>query len=172
MVQKTIEQNNGSVVEVAGDGLYAAFGLECPLCNAVADGVQAGHAVLKNIEIFNETYLEPYFDHRLRVGIGIHTGKVIYGQLGIGVGGAASVIGYPVNLAARVEAATKTLNNDFLITEAAFATLPEPRPKTISKTVKLKGVTDPVVLHLLGSPYETESKRESGKTQHPVHSRG
>ncbi len=172
MAQNTIEQNNGSVVEVAGDGLYAAFGLECPMCNAVTDGVRAGHALLKNVDTFNETYLKPYFDHRLRVGIGIHAGKVIFGQLGIGVGGAASVIGYPVNIAARVEAATKSLNNDFLITEAAFATLPEPRPKNICKTVKLKGVADPVVLHLLGNPYEPESKRESGKTQHPVHSRG
>ncbi len=174
MVQKTIEENNGSVVEVAGDGLYSAFGLECPMCNAVADGVQAGHAVLKNLEKFNDDYLQPYFNHRLRVGIGIHTGKVIYGQLGIGVGGATSVIGYPVNLAARVEAATKTLNNDFLITEAAYEKIPAPRPKTTGKkSVKLKGVTDPVTVHLLGNPYDQEllNEREGGKTQHPVYSR-
>ena len=58
MVQKTIEKNNGSVVEVAGDGLYSVFGLECPMCNAVADGVRAGHAVLENVENFNDTYLD------------------------------------------------------------------------------------------------------------------
>ncbi len=162
MIQKTIEEHNGTVVEVAGDGLYAVFGLECPMCNAVADGVKAGHAVLENLETFNDTYLDPYFNHRLRVGIGIHSGNVIYGKLGIGVDGALSVIGHPVNLAARVESATKTVNNDFLVTEAAFSRLNDP-PLEIEKTdILLKGVTNPTTVRFFGSPY---SKSKTNKVK-------
>ena len=63
------------------------------------------------------------------------------------------MIGYPVNLAARVEGATKTLNNDFLVSQTAYAQLPQPRPRTARKNVLLKGVTDPIAVRLFGSPY-------------------
>ena len=54
----------------------------------------------------------------LRVGVGVNTGPVVAGSIG-GAGRLNfSVIGDPVNVAARVEAATRELDEDVLITEA------------------------------------------------------
>src|SRR5262245_49482348 len=80
-----IETNNGRVIETAGDGLYAVFGLEGHVTEAAQSAVRAGLAILDQVATFNETYLQSYFNHRLDVGMGLHAGKVICGNIGIGV---------------------------------------------------------------------------------------
>jgi adenylate cyclase len=154
LVRKAVQSNGGTVIEVAGDGLYAVFGLEGDLNGAVAAAVQASRRILADLEIINDTYLDLYFSHRLTVGIGLHVGRVIYGHLGIGVDDALSVIGYSVNVAARIQAATKQMNNSFLVSEAAFRLLTEPLKNVASAIIELKGVAEPCKVFLLGHPYE------------------
>ena len=52
----------------------------------------------------------------LRIGIGVNTGPVVAGSIGGGGRLNFSVIGDAVNVAARVEAATRELGDDVLIT--------------------------------------------------------
>lgn len=154
LVRKAVQSNGGTVIEVTGDGLYAVFGLEGDLNGAVAAAVQASRRIFADLEIINDTYLDLYFSHRLTVGIGLHVGRVIYGHLGIGVGDALSVIGYSVNVAARIQAATKQMNNSFLVSDAAFRLLTEPLENVASAIIELKGVAEPCKVFLLGHPYE------------------
>lgn len=87
--------------------------------------------------------------------MGFHFGRVICGQVGIGLDGALSVIGYPVNVAARIQAATKQLDNSFLVSAAAFDLLPLPPENARSAEINLKGVSGTCRVYLLGRPYES-----------------
>jgi adenylate cyclase len=91
------------------------------------------------------------FGDELTIGIGLNSGTVIAGY----VGGAArldfSVIGDAVNVAARVEAATRKTGDPVLVSEHTRALLSddvaaslEPRP-----TLPLKGKSEPVALFAL-----------------------
>jgi adenylate cyclase len=155
LVRNSVNHNGGRVIEVAGDSLYAAFGMDGDLAEAVQSAVRAGQSILDEIEILNDSYVEPFFEHRISVGIGLHVGKVIFGHVGIGVDGALSVLGYPVNVAARLQAATKKMDNSFLISEAGFRLLAEPSANVASAEIKLKGVKGPVRAFLLGRSYKT-----------------
>ncbi|MBW2056647.1 MAG: adenylate/guanylate cyclase domain-containing protein [Deltaproteobacteria bacterium] len=158
LVREAVEEKGGRTIEVAGDSLYAVFGMEGELPAGVESAVGAGLGILDRIQRFNDSYVEPLFGQRISVGIGVHVGRVIVGHIGIGVEGALSVIGHPVNVAARIQAATKEVNNDFLVSEAAFRLLRHPPGGVSSTRIDLKGVREPVRVYLLGRPYESPSR--------------
>ena len=155
MVGKIITANRGQTIEVAGDGLYAVFGLKSSVSRGVWDAVSAATEILGEIDEFNSSYTLPFFNHRIEVGIGLHAGRVICGQVGIGVGDALSVMGYEVSVAARHEQATKVVGNSFLVSEAAFLLLgqTEAELKAESREISLKGVPAPCRVYLMGDSY-------------------
>jgi adenylate cyclase len=150
----TIETNGGRIIETAGDGFYAVFGLETTINEAVKNALNAGFQIEKEIVNFNQSYMYKNFRHRFNVGIGLHTGKVIIGNIGIGINNNLTVTGLPVNIAARLQAATKQLNNSFVISEEAFEQSADQLPG-IKKELQIKGVKDPITVHLIGNPYST-----------------
>ena len=148
-----IEENNGRIIETAGDGFYAVFGLQTGMRKAVQVAVKAGFRILEDVEFFNQTYLQDYFNHRFEVGIGLHVGRVILGKVGIGVNNNLTVMGFPVNVAARLQAATRELNNSFIISDKAFQLLKNQPPAVLCANINLKGVKEPFAVNLIGKPY-------------------
>jgi adenylate cyclase len=59
----------------------------------------------------------------LRVGLGVNSGRVVVGTIGGGGRRDFTVVGDPVNTAARVEAATRLTGDDILITESTLRAL-------------------------------------------------
>ncbi|WP_051360035.1 adenylate/guanylate cyclase domain-containing protein [Adhaeribacter aquaticus] len=152
--KNAIEQYNGKIIDTAGDGLYAVFGLESKIKTSLDSAVLAGLKILEDIKIFNNTYLRPYFNHQFEVGIGVHAGKVIYGNVGIGLNDNLTVMGYPVNIAARLQAATKEVNNSFVISEYAYQLLKKPPYAVGTARLTLKGISAPFEVKLIGKPYQ------------------
>ncbi|WP_207433820.1 adenylate/guanylate cyclase domain-containing protein [Sabulibacter ruber] len=155
LLRNAIEQYGGRIIDTAGDGLYAVFGLDCKIKQATESAVLAGQKIMEDIKIFNNTYLRPYFSHFFEVGIGVHVGSVIYGNVGIGLTNNLTVMGYPVNIAARLQAATKELNNSFVISERAFSLLRNPPFASGCAKLNLKGVSHPFEVMLIGKPYQS-----------------
>ncbi len=151
IVGKSVESVGGKIIEVAGDGIYVVFGFDEELSLAVKNSIAAGYTIIDEIENLNNTYLNKHFDFLISVGIGINVGKVIFGNIGIGINNALSVIGYPVNIASRIQDATKELNNNFLISQSAYNLLEEPMNNISSKKIYLKGVKNPIKVILLGT---------------------
>jgi adenylate cyclase len=149
-----IEENNGKIIETAGDGFYAVFGLKSGLRAAVQAAVNAGYRIFEDVAFFNQTYLQDYFNHHFEVGIGLHVGRVILGNVGIGVNNNLTVMGFPVNVAARLQAATRELNNSFIISDKAFQLLKKQPPAVLCANISLKGVKEPLAVNLIGKPYE------------------
>jgi adenylate cyclase len=152
LFRKCIEQHSGRIIETVGDGLYAVFGLSEDLPTAANNACSAGLAILNELQIFNEQYLEKNFNHYFEVGIGLHTGNVIVGNIGIGVNNNLTAMGLPVNIASRLQAATRQLNNSFLVSEEAYRLLSDV-PESSRRQIELKGLKENVSVHLMGKEY-------------------
>lgn len=102
-----IHEHGGRVDKFVGDGLLAVFGAPR------REPDHADEALAAALEIQREVHSE----HDLKFGIGLDSGTVVAGN----VGGAGrlefSVIGDPVNVAARVQEATRQTDDVILITE-------------------------------------------------------
>ena len=160
--KSNIETQHGKIIETAGDGFYAVFGMDCCLENATNNAIAAGHKLLKDLKLFNETYAEAYFNHPFEVGIGLHAGTVIVGNIGLGISNNLTAMGLPVNIAARLQAATKELNNSFIVSDYAYSFCNEPVKNALSANISLRGLSGLCKVFLLGSTYRSNKNRLPG----------
>jgi adenylate cyclase len=105
--QNIIRVHHGRIIETSGDGFYAAFGFKDKVTEAVNAAVNAGMAILETLENMNVQSFEKNLQQRIDVGIGVHVGKVATGNFYLGSKDHFVVMGYPVNVASRLQAATK-----------------------------------------------------------------
>ena len=80
---QVITENKGEILETAGDSVYAIFGYETSIKEAADAAITAGFRIHKELETLNKTYGK-LFMKEFQVGIGIHSGKVIVGELNYG----------------------------------------------------------------------------------------
>lgn len=155
--QSRIESNGGRIVETAGDGLYAVFGYEATKEQSATAAVQAAYSMLEDLETLNETYFLPYFDERIEAGIGVHIGKVVSGTVRVGTEDHSVVMGYAVNIASRLQTATKELNNNFIVSSEIYRLLIDPVELHASSVI-VKGVSNPLMVYLMGKPFKGLNK--------------
>jgi adenylate cyclase len=151
--QSLIEKNDGKIVETTGDGLYAVFNFKKSRKANAQSAVKAAYTMLTDLETMNETYFIPYFEEKIEAGIGVHIGKVVSGSVKVGSEKHWVVMGYAVNIASRLETATKELNNDFIVSAEVYQLLNNPL-KVAPQSVLLKGVTNPLTVYSIGKPYK------------------
>ncbi|NJK77159.1 MAG: adenylate/guanylate cyclase domain-containing protein [Microcoleus sp. SU_5_6] len=118
-----INRNGGIINNYMGDGFMALFGLENPE-KAAHQAVRAGIEMLEEIEKLNP-YFETLYNHRLRIGIGVHCGWAVVGNLGATQSQTVTAIGDAVNLASRIESANKKVGTNFLISEETYEEVKE-----------------------------------------------
>jgi class 3 adenylate cyclase len=134
-----VDRHGGHVDKFLGDGLLATFGAPEGYRDHADRAVAAGLEIVRTIN---------HSDHPsgLQVGVGINSGRVIAGSIG-GAGRLNfSVIGDPVNVAARVEAATRETGDDLLATAATCDALQRPVEMVSRGSVSLKGKAEPVAV--------------------------
>jgi adenylate cyclase len=153
LFSESIKEAGGRIVETAGDSIYAVFGLNANIKKAVQAAVDASSAIFHDLEIFNTTYAQPYFNLNFEIGLGLHKGDVIVGEYDMENNEHMTVMGLPVNIASRLQSETKELNNNMLISEEAYSLLNKPDAEHEQKTVQLRGVSEPIDIRLMGVPY-------------------
>jgi class 3 adenylate cyclase len=132
-----VEKHGGHVDKFLGDGMLAVFGTPIPLAD------HADRAFAAACEIVDVVSLG---SSGLSVGAGVNTGVVVAGPLG-GAGRLNfSVIGDAVNVAARVEAATRQTGDGVLITGATRDALQGEWHLVSRGGIELKGKAEPVEL--------------------------
>ena len=132
-----VHAHGGRVDKFIGDGLLAVFGAPRRQRDHADQALAAALEIADSVRSRNE----------LQLGAGLNSGTVVAGN----VGGAGrfefSVIGDPVNVAARVEAATRLTGDAILIAERTAELLTAPHPPLVERHgVELKGKTEPVRL--------------------------
>jgi adenylate cyclase len=155
--QSRIENYKGKIVETTGDGLYAVFGYETRKEQSAQLAVQAAYSMLEDLETLNETYFIPHFEERIETGIGIHIGRVVSGTVRVGTEDHSVVMGYAVNIASRLQNATKELNNNFIVSSEVYKL--SINSSTIEpQSIVVKGISSPLTVYLVGQPYKQTNK--------------
>jgi adenylate cyclase len=154
MVAIVIEQD-GSVDKFIGDAIMVLFGAPEPEHDAPLRAVRTAVGMRRALVKLNERLKARGFEP-LRTGIGVHTGEVVAGSIGHAERREYTVIGDAVNLASRLESATKELGVSVLISEDTYnLTKGEIEARPV-KQIHVKGRAQPVmtyeVLGMKGEP--------------------
>ncbi|MCC6382934.1 MAG: adenylate/guanylate cyclase domain-containing protein, partial [Dehalococcoidia bacterium] len=112
-----IRETDGVVVDYVGDGLLAMWNAPADQPDHAVLACRAAAAILCELPALSERWL-PEAGEPVRLGIGVHTGAALVGNTGSRVKFKYGPMGSAVNLASRVENATKTLGVGALLTGA------------------------------------------------------
>ena len=111
-----VEEAGGHLDKFIGDGIMALFGIDSGVDDGCAKAMLAARRMAERLVEMN-TALSHELSRPLRIGIGIHAGPVIVGEMGYGRATAMTAIGDTVNTASRLEAMTKDLRAQLVLSE-------------------------------------------------------
>jgi class 3 adenylate cyclase len=141
VVVPVLAEHGGHTNKFLGDGVMAVFGAPETQPDHADRAVAAAGAV--------GAAVEQAFGERCRVSIGVNSGLVLVGTIGAEGHSELGVIGDPVNVAARVEQATRQTGDTVLITEATRCLLESDVALDARGAIELKGKPAPVPVYAL-----------------------
>ncbi len=158
-----IVSQGGVIVDYAGDGILAMWNAPTPQADHALRACSAALDMLGSMTDLNERWRDTA-QGKLALGIGINTGTAQVGNTGSMRKFKYGPHGHTVNLASRVQDATKKLGLPLLITDATRASLPPEMAVRRLGRVHLPGVQEPVVLHELhgrNAPLQWQARRDT-----------
>ena len=132
--------HDGIVDKFIGDGILAYWGAFTPGRNHAELAARASLAMMERLQQLNRKW-EAEGRQTLAIGVGLNTGEVVFGNVGSGKKIEFTVIGDPVNLAARLESLNKEYKTSIIISEFTLARLGELAQVRPLGGVKVKGKT-------------------------------
>ncbi len=133
---RAVSQEGGMVDKFLGDGLLALFNAPIPAEDHPRRAVRAALHILSNPVL----QALPF-----RFGIGIHTGEALVGRLGSVEKEEYTAIGHTVNLASRLEHATRELGLPLLVSDPVYHQARDLLPGAQRVELRVRGVRTPVV---------------------------
>lgn len=145
-----VERAGGRVDKIMGDGIMALFGLEEEPAAAARRALEAARGMSAGLAALNRE-LAGELGEPLRIGIGLHAGPAIVGELGYGRSAHLTAIGDTVNVASRLEALTKELGVELVVSEDLLARAGCPLESAEPRLVELRGRRDGLAVRLVAS---------------------
>jgi adenylate cyclase len=121
-LSERIVEQGGVIVSYLGDGILAMWNAPVPQKDHAARACRAALAMLEELPALNAVW-EPVVGQPLRIGVGINTGPAQVGNTGSTRKFMYGPLGNTVNLASRVEGATKHFKVPVLVTGSTWAQL-------------------------------------------------
>lgn len=115
-VGTAITRAGGVTNQFTGDGVMALFGLEEGAAAGCRQAVVAARAMVQGMAALNAD-LAGELPGPLRIGIGIHAGPAVVGQMGWGPSFYLTAVGDTVHVAARLEQATKDYAAELVVSD-------------------------------------------------------
>jgi adenylate cyclase len=150
-----IERSGGYLDKFIGDGVMALFGLESSPQEGCRAALRSAVEMARNLDSLNRG-LANDLPEPLRIGIGIHAGHVIVGEMGHGRARALTAVGDAVNTASRLEELNKEYDSQLVLSEdvalrAAVDLAAFPRYE-----IELRGRTTPLAIRVIASARDLE----------------
>jgi adenylate cyclase len=116
-----VQENHGIINQFLGDGFMATFGAP------VTDPDNRSNAVKASLDILKRKNLEISKGNipATRIGIGLHSGEAVTGNIGSEMRKQYSITGSVVIIASRIEGLTKQFETELLVSEEVISKLPE-----------------------------------------------
>ncbi|HIC43604.1 MAG TPA: adenylate/guanylate cyclase domain-containing protein [Sulfurimonas sp.] len=143
---ETIISREGTIDKFIGDAIMAYWNAPNSVVKHADYAVQAALEQVSKRDSLNEYTIEKY-GFELDYGIGLNTGYVTIGDIGSEGRSDYTVIGDPVNLAARLEGLCKYYGVRLIISEFTMAELVEDYIYRELDCVKVKGKHEPVTIY-------------------------
>jgi adenylate cyclase len=138
----------GTLDKYIGDAMMAVFGSPLPLDDHQWMAVQTAVEMRKRLILFNDKrVVEGHIP--ISIGIGIHSDKVLGGNIGSSRRMEYTAIGDGVNLASRLEGASKQYGCDIVISEQTYHPCASRIWARELDYIKVKGKTQPVSVYEL-----------------------
>ena len=151
MMNMSIMVNHGFVDKFIGDAVMAIFDRTEQSSNDATNALNAGMGMLQVLGTMNQKR-KRQGQIPISIGIGIHTGPVVFGTLGFEERMDSTVLGDAVNLASRLESLTKYYGASLLFSDQTFEALGDEKENLLIRkidTVMVKGRKQPVTIYEL-----------------------
>ena len=146
-MSEQIIRHGGYVDKFMGDGILAVFGMETDAATGARSSLAAASGLSTVLDELNSLHEDELADP-LRIGIGIHTGECILGRVGASrnheAGDRITVLGDTVNTASRLEASSKELGVEAVISVETLTAAGRAADKTALLTIEVRGRTGTV----------------------------
>lgn len=141
-----ITSHNGVVDKFIGDAIMAVWGIPNASEDDAVNAVKACMEMRKSLAELNQLRTSRG-EVPIKIGMGVHSGSVISGNIGSDERMEYTVIGDAVNTASRIEASTKAFGADLLISGETVEKVFSSFMIEEAGKVEVKGKTEPLVLN-------------------------
>jgi adenylate cyclase len=149
-----IQSEGGWIDKYMGDGLLAVFGRESGTEAGCRSAIAAAAKIDLALDKINAE-LGTEIDEPIAVGIGIHVGPMVVGRIGHPDTASITVIGKTVNAGARLEAMTKELKCQLVVSKECAALAGNTDILAMSPlTVDVRGLSEPIDVFAVKHPRE------------------
>lgn len=122
LMARAVIDEGGILDKFTGDGLMAIFGAMSDPSSGATAAARAALRIRKDVAVLNEGRASDGAA-TLRYGVGIHTGEVVLGAIGLPERSDYTAMGDTVNTASRMESLTKELGVDTVVSSATASHL-------------------------------------------------
>ena len=150
LMVNAIQGRGGMVDKFMGDGIMAVFGAPLEDRACALNAVKAAQGMLKKLAALN-CQLESEGNPPVRIGIGIHSGDAVVGNIGCPSKMEYTAIGDVVNTASRIEGLTKVLKAEILISAAVQEAIGNSVEVVFAGEQKVKGIECPISIYRVPS---------------------
>ena len=145
---QAVISSGGELDKFIGDGVMALFGADTEPEEGCRRALTAAKRMGEALDELNET-LKDDLAEPLRIGIGIHLGSVIVGEMGFAEATSFTAIGDAVNTASRLETATKVFQCQLIVSTE----VPERAGVDLSahpiEEITVRGRSQPILVHTI-----------------------
>lgn len=138
----------GRLDKFIGDGVMALFGVDRGPEQGCRDALNAAVAMQAQIRVLSES-LGADLREPLRIGIGIHVGPAIVGEMGWGDAKGLTAIGDAVNVASRLESLTKEHRAQLIVSDDVARRAGQDLGAFPQEQVVLRGKQQPVSVRII-----------------------
>jgi adenylate cyclase len=140
-----INGHHGIINQFLGDSFMSTFGAPLSFGNDCRNVVEAAFAIIARLKQENDNGNIP----PTRVGIGIHAGEAVTGNVNTSLRTQYSITGNVVILASRIEQLNKQFQSQLLISEEVWKAIGGVKGAVGLGVVHVKGEEKPVSIYLL-----------------------